>query len=175
MRATAFTAALLLSIATWTACEDNRSIVAPSVNKIQATAVTTTTPLAGAISNPCTGELVNYDGDLHTTVTTTTNDNGETNSSLHTKFHDVNATSTVVDPVTGVTTINYIVHATNNEIATGLPAPPFQTHQEMSYHLQRHKEDPTKDDFLFHLVVHIKVAPGGVVTPTVVNVWAKCV
>jgi hypothetical protein len=136
-------------------------------------------PFSMPVTNPCTGETVQIEGEMHEVTHITTN-----NNSTHTRFHmEMHGTGTTVpSPTASANGFKYLFASTRANQGTdytfstntngGLNSgpPPENFSDPMDVRIISHGRSP---NFLMHFVLHTNVTPGGQ-TSCIVHTSTEC-
>lgn len=140
--------------------------VAATTAFAQSTTVTTseTIPITDSIVNPCNGDVVTFQGNIHVTNHMTTDASGGTHLKTHVNFQNVSGT--------GVPSgLNYNVRTTTNETVNDNDGP--QSEATIISMVKLISQGPAPNFFL-RVVFHITVNANGTTTSTVDNTRIEC-
>lgn len=140
--------------------------VAATTAIAQSTTVTTneTIPFTGSITNPCNGDLVTFQGDMHVTNHMTTDASGGTHLKTHVNFQGVTGTG-------APSGLNYNVRTTINETVNDNDGPQTESTIISSVKLISQGSAP---NYFLQIVFHITVNGNGVTTSTVDETKITC-
>ena len=140
--------------------------VAATTTFAQSTTVTTneTVPLSGSVANPCNGDVVTLQGNIHVTNHMTTDASGGTHLKTHLNFQDVSGTGSPSG-------LNYNVRTTTNETVNDNDGP--QSEATIISTVKLISQGSALNSFL-QTVFHVTVNANGVTTTTVDETKIEC-
>ena len=132
----------------------------------QATTVTTTetVPITGTLTNPCSGDLVTFQGSAVVTNHVTTDANGGFHLRTHVNYQNVTGTG-------APSGLNYRVGTTSNETTNDPDGP--QAEMTVIQSVKLISQGPDQNYFM-RFVYHIAINANGVVTTTVNETSIEC-
>ncbi|HYG79551.1 MAG TPA: hypothetical protein VD861_04145 [Pyrinomonadaceae bacterium] len=132
----------------------------------QATTTTTneTIPFTSTLLNPCTGDLVTFQGNMHVTQHFTTDSGGGTHLKTHVNYQDVSGTG-------APSGLNYTVRTTTNTMENDSDGP--QSEVTMISTVKLISQGSALNYFL-RLVFHVTVNANGQTTSTVDEAKVEC-
>ena len=132
----------------------------------QSTTVTTneTVPFSGSLANPCNGDTVTFQGNIHVTNHMTTDAGGGTHLKTHLNFQGVTGTGAP----SGLT---YNVRTTTNQSVNDSDGP--QSEATVISTVKLISQGPPQNYFLRN-VFHVTVNANGTTTSTVDETSAEC-
>lgn len=132
----------------------------------QATTITTseTIPFTSSLPNPCNGDVVTFQGDLHVTNHVTTDSSGGTHLRTHVNYQNVSGTG-------APSQLNYRVGTVSNETVNDNDA--GQSEVTVIQTVKLIAQGPAFDFFL-RMVFHITVNANGETTSTVEETRIEC-
>ena len=124
-------------------------------------------PVEAEIANPCTGELVTFEGTVHQVVHRTVDASGG--------FHFKGQTSVQVQGV-GTSGAKYVAHETRNEQSNVDVVSESASNFTFTDTVQfiRQGSETSEDDFQGKLTIHTTINANGELTSEVVNTETEC-